>query len=54
MYVIMRRLPGYKHLDFLRDDFMASHYFALIHLIKEDIEEEKKAHEDARKKAKRR
>lgn len=54
MYVIMRRLKGYTHFDFMRDDFKASQFFALMDLISVELEEERKAYEDAKKKQKKR
>ncbi len=44
----MRKLNGYTHFDFMRDDFMLSQYFILIDKINEEI----KAEQDAMKKSK--
>ena len=41
MYVIMRKMNGYTHFDFLRDDFMASQYFLLTQMINIEAEKEK-------------
>lgn len=43
MYVIMRKLKGYTHFDFLRDDFFAAQYFLLIELINKEVKEQETA-----------
>ena len=47
--MIMRKLKGYTHFDFLRDDFMASQYFLLVEMINEEVEKEKEASKKAQK-----
>lgn len=49
MYVIMRKLKGYTHFDFLRDDFMCSQYFLLLDLVNKEVEAEKAASKKATK-----
>lgn len=44
----MRKLNGYTHFDFMRDDFTLSQYLVLIDLINKEV----KAEEDAMKKNK--
>ena len=53
MYVVMRKLKGYTHFDFLRDDFMASQYFLLIETIKQEQDEQAKEEKKMRDKSKR-
>ena len=36
MWGIIRNVDGYNHLDFLRDDFMISHFFVLTELLTEE------------------
>ena len=47
--MIMRKLKGYTHFDFLRDDFMASQYFLLAEMVSEELEKQKEASEKAKK-----
>lgn len=53
MYVIMRKLKGYTHFDFINDDFMASQYFVLIELIREEQDQQAKEEKKMREKANR-
>jgi len=45
MYIIMRKLKGYTHFDFINDDrpFYCITFFELLKLIQREIDAEKKA-----------
>lgn len=42
VYLIMRKLKGYTHFDFLHEDFTAAQYFLLIELISDELAQEQK------------
>lgn len=43
MYIIMRKLKGYNHFDFMRDDFSSAQYFLLIEFINNEVTAEQKS-----------
>jgi hypothetical protein len=50
MYVIMRKLGGYRHQDFFANDFMASEFFGLLDLVNDETNKENKQLKKADKK----
>jgi tRNA isopentenyl-2-thiomethyl-A-37 hydroxylase MiaE len=50
MYIIMRKMNGYTHFDFLNDEFMGAHFFLLIDLIQEEVDIEQREREKQSKK----
>ena len=50
MYVLMRKLHGYRLEHFWDDNFYASQFFALLYLVREEAEEKEKMHKKASKK----